>query len=933
MDALDVGFFICASQSIYKEREVEKLKKSRITAIFISLLLAIPAALPAYAEDEVDVVTSENAAPIIARDDVEVTPGSVVDLTGDSEASTVFELQDGSIVIKFRSASTEQYQSLFSVSNATAGNQDRHFHLYITPEGTLGMELRNTDEVFKYTMAADQVLKAGRNNTIAFKADSAEKNYKLFANGQLAATLDQDEYKFLSDITDLDNISLGGTVREGVTAYPFAGTIQSAKVYAAALTDDELINLTTEQVTEPEGLLLEQSDIDITEGSGYDLSGEAGAETVEELTKGTMIVSYTSTSAGEYQSLISIGNGTSGNQNRHFHLYVTNTGALGMELRNNDDVLKYTLSRPASLRGSYRGEYAANTVALKADKESGQYKLFANGELLATLDESNFKFISDITGVNNVTLGGTIRQNTVAYPFGGTIHNVKIYADVLSDEELISATAATTYGTNIFEAGDVTGANYFRIPTLLTLESGTVVSSADARYGGTHDAKSNIDIAFSKSSDSGNTWSEPILPFVFDDYAAQPVEWPRDSVGKNVQIQGSASFIDSVLLEDKTSNRLFMFVDAMPAGIGFSNTAAGSGFKTVGDKKYVKLRWSQDGSNTFNYTIRENGVIYDDTTNTPTEYTVDGNYNIKQNGEYLTQKQYQVHFEGTTLVEEKNDVDVYQNIFYKDSVFKVLATNFIVMKYSDDEGNTWSDMQFLGQFKADNQRVPLFGPGVGTQIQNGPHAGRMLVSMYNSISAEYGYLYSDDNGATWEYVTTDLGGSGTFAEAQIVELPDGTLQTYMRTSVGKIGIITSIDGGMTWTKQTFVPGMNAASYGTQLSVINCAQLVDGKPAIILSAPNATSGRRNGKIWVGLINDTGAAGYDKYTIDWKYSYSVDLDTYGFAYSCLAEFPDGNIGILYEKYDSWSRDELHLKNILKFESYSLSDLCQNSTIVNS
>lgn len=134
------------------------------------------------------------------------------------------------------------------------------------------------------------------------------------------------------------------------------------------------------------------------------------------------------------------------------------------------------------------------------------------------------------------------------------------------------------------------------------------------------------------------------------------------------------------------------------------------------------------------------------------------------------------------------------NIFYKDSYFKVLPTNFIVMKYSDNEGETWSDMQILGRFKEDNQRVPLYGPGVGTQIKNGEHAGRIILTMYNSISAEFGFLYSDDHAANWNYVTTDLGGSGTFAEAQIVELPDGTLQTYMRTSVGKIGVITSIDG-------------------------------------------------------------------------------------------------------------------------------------------
>lgn len=681
----------------------------------------------------------------------------------------------------------------------------------------------------------------------------------------------------------------------------------------------------------PQGLILEKENIDIEEGNTYDLTNETGGDMIQSLEEGTIIVSFTSTGTQAYQSLISAGNSTKRNRNRYFHLYITDTGALGMELRNTDEVFKYTLSRPAALRGSYKGEIAENTVAFKADKEKKEYKIFANGELLATLKQEDFKFIKDISGVNNVQLGGTIRDGAVGYPFEGTIKNVKVYSNPLSDEELLESTGKTTYGKNIFYAGDETSSNYFRIPTLLTLSSGTVVATADARYGGTHDAKSNIDIAFAKSKDSGETWSTPTLPLVFDDYAAQAIDWPRDSVGKNVQINGSASFIDSVTVEDSTTGRLFLFADAMPAGIGFSNTAAGSGFKTVDGEKYVKLHWHKDPANTYNYTIREDGIIYDDRTGMPTEYSVDGDYDLLKNGEYLTQKQYDVHFEGTKLIEEKNDVDVNMNIFYKDSYFKVLPTNFIVMKYSDNEGETWSDMQILGRFKEDNQRVPLYGPGVGTQIKNGEHAGRIILTMYNSISAEFGFLYSDDHGANWNYVTTDLGGSGTFAEAQIVELPDGTLQTYMRTSVGKIGVITSIDGGTTWTEQEFVSGMTAASYGTQLSVISTSQLVDGKPAILLSEPAATNGRRGGKIWVGLVNDTGAEGYDKYDIEWKYCYSIDNDKYGFAYSCMSELPDGNIGIYYEKYDSWSRDELHLKNIMKFEKYSLDELTGNSWLI--
>lgn len=231
----------------------------------------------------------------------------------------------------------------------------------------------------------------------------------------------------------------------------------------------------------------------------------------------------------------------------------------------------------------------------------------------------------------------------------------------------------------------------------------TVIAAADARYGGTHDSKSKINTAFAKSTDGGNTWGEPTLPMKFDDYVAKNIDWPRDSVGKNVQIQGSASYIDPVLLEDKSTHRVFLFADLMPAGIGSSNASVGSGFKEINGKKYLKLHWKDDSSSDYNYSIRENGIIYDDTTNASTEYSVDGEYNLYKNGEALTCKQYDYNFEGTSLLETPTDTDVNMNVFYKDSMFKVFPTNYLAMKYSDDEGDNWSDLNIVSTFKPEEK--------------------------------------------------------------------------------------------------------------------------------------------------------------------------------------------------------------------------------------
>lgn len=863
---------------------------------------------------------------LIHAQNVEITEGTAYDLTSHDSASNVMALTEGTVVVHYTSTSSQSYQSLFSVSNSTSGNSYCHFHVYITPSGTLGMELRNTDDIFKYTMSAASAVTAEEENIIAFSADSEEGTYKLFANGQLVASLTKDEYVFIDDITGVDNISLGKTVRDGNT-YPFGGTINDAKIYDAPLTDAELIVATTlpeggSETTDPVTVSLIRENISVTSGTVTDLTEASDAADIFEMQEGTILIKYTSTATDSIQSLFSVANSTSGNQNRHFHVYITPGGVLGFELRNTDDEFKYTGSRASSVRNSYLEEAATNTIAFRADAEAQTYTLFANGQKLTTISVDDYKFISDITGIDTISIGGTIRSGSVSYPFGGTIHSLLVSSEVYSDDYLVDATGDTTYGAFIFSSEDGLNCNYYRIPSLLTLKNGKVVAAADARFGGTHDSKSNIDTAFAYSTDNGQTWSDPIMPFYFDDYADQKIEWPTETGLRDLQIQGSASFIDPVMIQDSESGRLFIFVDVMPAGIGSSNASIGNGYKTIDENQYLKLRWHEDDSSTYNYSLR-NGVIYDDTTNTATEYTVNSNFEVLKNGTPLTVKQYSVSINtsDSTLSEVQTDVDVAMNVFYKDSLFKVFPTSYLGMVYSDDDGLTWSSMQLLNTLKSDSEKLLITGPGVGTQIKNGTYAGRLVVPVYSVTLAGFGVIYSDDNGANWTYAPADTYSTGATAEAQIVEMPDGSLKVFLRTSSSYVAERTSIDGGVTWSEEVAVDEITTTSYGTQLSVINYSGTVDGKPAIILSSPNATGGRNTGKIRIGLINETGETGTDKYEIDWAYEYTVD-GTVGYSYSCLSELPNGDIGLLYEKYDSWSRGQLHLINVLPFETYSIS-----------
>lgn len=675
------------------------------------------------------------------------------------------------------------------------------------------------------------------------------------------------------------------------------------------------------------GLVFRKEDQKIAVGSPVELSTKDYAEKLMKLEEGTILVHYTSTSDQAIQSLFSVSNAKAGHENRHFHVYIRPEGVLGCEIRN-ESAMNYGFKAANAVKADYKGKPAENIIALQADKAKGTYQLFANGKKVLTIDAATlggYRFISEITGLDTVSLGATKRGGSNKYTFGGNIHKIEVYETPWTDEELIEETKKTAYPElqQIFHKNDGTGSNYYRIPALLTLKSGTVISAADARFGGTHDSPNNIDIAVARSEDGGKNWSEPELLFHYGDYEDNTLEIP---VGTQTRVNQSASFIDPVLLQDEETERVFLISDAMAAGYGSPQAVTGSGYKEIQGKKYLKLQ--KAGETDYNYTVRENGVIYNDTTNQPTEYSLNSNFEILKDNVLQTVKQKSSRFDPTNgsgqLVTDETDKDVPMNIMYADAVFKALPTTWLYMKYSDDDGKTWSDPILLnGMVKAEDSRVLVTGPGRGMQIKNGEYKGRLIVPVYDT--AQSGIIYSDDHGATWNYAKGPSTKKAAMSESQIVEMPDGTLHVYARSTGSKIAEAVSLDGGKTWTEAAYVPGMTQPGWGSQLSVIRYGGLIEGKPALIMSTPAGVGNyRRDGRVKIGLITDTGKEGSEKYKIDWTYDYSVDSKNAGFAYSCLSELPNHQIGLMYEKYDSYNPAELHSQDIMKYEELSLSEL---------
>lgn len=387
-----------------------------------------------------------------------------------------------------------------------------------------------------------------------------------------------------------------------------------------------------------------------------------------------------------------------------------------------------------------------------------------------------------------------------------------------------------------FSSGTGSSTN-FRIPALVTLSDGTLVAACDARWNHSSDGY-GLDTIVSYSTDSGANWNYTFANYLGDN--------------GNVYNSDSTAFIDPALVVT-SDDTIYMLVDLYPHGTYIGNVKAGTGFD---DKGHLLL--SNNSGSSYGYYVGdfENGSanIYQTNGTQVAGYTVDEYYNITGN-------------------------NVNTNLFFSDSPYQVLGTSYLYLTKSTDGGQTWSAPRMLNS-QVKNSKDMFYGVGPGRGLVTS--TGRIMFPCYTYTTSDgnTSVIYSDDNGETW---TRSASTANQTSEAALVEA-DGRI--YMFTRHG--GYYVSTDNGATWGSKQSVNGI---SYNTscQISAITYSKKIDGKTAILLSAPGSTGSRTNGKIFVGLVQDDGS-------ISWKYTYSVTNGAY--AYSCLTELNDGSIGLLYE-----------------------------------
>ena len=404
-----------------------------------------------------------------------------------------------------------------------------------------------------------------------------------------------------------------------------------------------------------------------------------------------------------------------------------------------------------------------------------------------------------------------------------------------------------------FAAGTA-GSQNFRIPAMVTLDDGTIIAAADARWNTSADA-GGLDTIVSHSSDNGANWNYTFANYLGDN--------------GNTYVEESTTFIDPALATDGST--IYMLVDLFPGGVALNSSnqkpEAAAAFDEQG-----RLKLAQSGSNDYSYYLGafENGraQIFGADGKAVEDYTVDEYFNLYQ-GE-----------------------DEVSNLFFSDSPYQVVKTSYLYLTKSTDKGATWSAPTLIN-VKADDEQFYGVGPGTGIVTSD----GTILFSAYawngGESSQRSSFIYSTDNGQTWKR-TTNATGSTWSSENQLVELNDGTIRMFFRNGSNQICYVDATgnaDEGYIWGSimQTGVSNNS----NCQISALKYSQTINGKEAILLSCPTDSSwgSRSAGKIFVGLVNDDG-------TMDFNSFSSTAVTDGTFQYSCLTELSDGSVGLLYE-----------------------------------
>ena len=488
-------------------------------------------------------------------------------------------------------------------------------------------------------------------------------------------------------------------------------------------------------------------------------------------------------------------------------------------------------------------------------------------------------FLADIAPVTRVVVGADLDGKRLF----GEAQTAMVYDAALTDAQIKGLAGAAPLSTRaLFDTG-YHGALSYRIPSLLTLDSGVILAGADQRVSIPNDAPNDINLVMRRSLDGGATWEEMRTLLSLPGTGAL-----------------GASLIDSVLVQDRSTGRVICLVDQFPGGIGQPNAVVGTGFDTQG-RRVLHNRAGEL------FAVEPDGAVLTDA-GEPTDYRV-----------LLSDDAATGARAGDVLLggEAAGSIYLAYEQAPEDCLFQHRSSHLLMIT-SDDDGATWSEpIDITVQVKADWMCFLGTGPGNAIQLTGAEHAGRILVPVYYSHEAGgTGYLscaaiYSDDGGATWSLGASPNDGRevlgsvvssrdladerASLYESVLVEGADGAVHVWARNQhpSGRVAHAVSRDGGVTWGE---------VDHDAQLT-----EIFSQPNAIAVTGANDTAGAVEpgsrsivfanasqmlpfrGCGVMRLSHDDGAT--------WPHNRVVNPRHY--VYQCMAQLPSGDIALLWER----------------------------------
>ncbi|MCB4208920.1 exo-alpha-sialidase [Arthrobacter sp. UM1] len=410
-----------------------------------------------------------------------------------------------------------------------------------------------------------------------------------------------------------------------------------------------------------------------------------------------------------------------------------------------------------------------------------------------------------------------------------------------------------------------------------------------------------------------------------------------------------AAITDSALVQDRESGRLLALVDAFPGGIGQPNAEPGTGHNERGRLLLhtpAALTSSQAAFTDSQTAPADSQTAPAGKPCDPCALEPDGRV-LREDG---SETGHRVSPDGTVTLNGRPAGSIH--LAAADAPPEGLLTartSFLQLLTSDDDGATWSrPRDITAQVKAPWMRFLGISPGNGIQVRRGPHAGRILVPAYFNGEPAAGApagvtpstffaaaLLTDDAGASWrlgspanplspESTTTtaahaappaadpaarpaipstgrpasvstaasEQGGAAghtSLYESALVEGEGGSVHVFARNQhpSGRVAHAISRDGGETWGPLEFLE--DVPEIFSQPNAIRVSLTGGGEPAEAVVVANASQLLPfRGRGVLRITEDEGRI--------WR---SRVLVPRHYVYQCMAQLPDGSLGILWER----------------------------------